>query len=63
MLHIYCLVEGKGIEPLTHACKAHVFPLAPTPHATTCYLAPRVGIEPTTKRLTVFCTTSVLPRN
>jgi hypothetical protein len=25
------MVEGKGIEPLTHACKAHVFPLAPTP--------------------------------
>ena len=25
------LVEDKGIEPLTHACKAHVFPLAPTP--------------------------------
>ena len=28
------MVEGKGIEPLTHACKAHVFPLAPTPHKT-----------------------------
>ena len=28
------LVEGKGIEPLTHACKAHVFPLAPTPRKT-----------------------------
>ena len=25
------LVEDKGIEPLTHACKAHVFPLAPIP--------------------------------
>ena len=29
--HNYVMVEGKGIEPLTHACKAHVFPLAPTP--------------------------------
>ena len=29
--HCYVMVEGKGIEPLTHACKAHVFPLAPTP--------------------------------
>ena len=36
------MVEGKGIEPLTHACKAHVFPLAPTPHKT---LVPPTRIE------------------
>ena len=36
------MVEGKGIEPLTHACKAHVFPLAPTPHI----MASREGLEP-----------------
>ena len=36
------MVEGKGIEPLTHACKAHVFPLAPTPPK---YMAPVERIE------------------
>ena len=28
---VHCLVEDKGIEPLTEACKATVFPLAPIP--------------------------------
>ena len=28
-----------------------------------CFFAPRVGIEPTTKRLTVACSTTELPRN
>ncbi len=27
------------------------------------FIAPRVGIEPTTKRLTVACSTTELPRN
>lgn len=32
--HLNEMERDKGIEPLTHACKAHVFPLAPTPHKT-----------------------------
>ena len=31
--------------------------------STTLYIAPRVGIEPTTNRLTVDCFTAELPRN
>ena len=59
------LVEGKGIEPLTHACKAHVFPLALHPLIVVwearIELAPRVS---KTRRLPLSYTQIVLvPQN
>ena len=69
------LVEDSGIEPLTQACKASVFPIRLIPrnlrlttyhivrHQSRRVLAPVAGIEPTTNWLTVNCTTAVLHWN
>ncbi len=60
------LAESKGFEPLRRFCRLHEFQSCSFGHSDSSpkeKVAPQVGFEPTTYRLTAGCSTTELLRN
>ena len=58
------MAESKGFEPLRQVLPAYTISnRAPSATRTALLMAPQVGLEPTTDRLTADCSTTELLRN
>ena len=58
------MAESKGFEPLRQVLPAYTISnRAPSATRTALHMAPQVGLEPTTDRLTAECSTTELLRN
>ena len=57
------MAESKGFEPLRRCNRLHDFQSCSFGHSDSSPMAPQVGLEPTTNRLTADCSTTELLRN